>query len=112
MTTCAALAGLIPAPFSDIPIMLSIIGQSIISIGKFYGYVWKNISRQDLLSIYKGKIYNNNNDVQPETFIKISHILGVIKDIITNSKVILFLLNVDDILKMIPARCRTCFLFL
>lgn len=102
MTFCAALAGLHPIPFSDIPIVLGIIGRSIILIGNYYGYVWKNISRQDLLSIYKGKLYENNEAVQHETFFKMSDFLGVIKDLIKNTKVLLFLLNVDDFIKMIP----------
>ena len=102
MTTCAFLAGLIPLPFSDIPIVLGIIAQSIIYIGKFYGYIWKNISRQDLLSIYQGKLYENNDDVRHETFFQLGDFFKVIKDMIKNSKVLLFLLNVDDILKYIP----------
>ena len=102
MTSCAALAGLIPIPFSDIPIVLGIIGQAIISIGKFYGYVWKNISREDLLSIYQGKLYKNNDDVKHETFFQLKDFLEVIKDLIKNSRVLLFLLNVDDFIKFIP----------
>ena len=100
MMTCAALAGLIPAPFYDIPIVLVIICQSIISIGKFYGYVWKNISRQDLLSIYKGKLYENNESNQHEKFYRLNDFFAVVEDLIKNSKKFLF--NIDDSLKMIP----------
>ena len=102
MMCCAALAGLIPAPFCDTPIVLVIICQSIISIGKFYGYVWKNISRQDLLSIYKGKLYENNESNQHEKFYRLNDFFAVVKDLIKNSKILLFLLNIDNCLKMIP----------
>lgn len=102
MMCCAALAGLIPAPFCDTPIVLVIICQSIISIGKFYGYVWKNISRQDLLSIYKGKLYENNESNQHEKFYRLNDFFAVVEDLIKNSKILLFLLNIDNCLKMIP----------
>ena len=58
MMTAAASAGLIPLAFADVSIVISIIGKSIIQIGKYYGYVWKKISKNDLKAIYNGKLYS------------------------------------------------------
>ena len=100
MSLCAALAGAIPVPFADIPIVLTIIGTAIIKIGKFYGYVWKTISRQDLLSIYKGELYENNNHENLETYTNVSELLKIIGEIITKTMIMGILLNIDDYLKL------------
>ena len=99
MSLCAGLAGAIPVPFADIPIVLTIIGTAIIKIGKFYGYVWKTISKQDLLSIYNGELYENNNDENLETYTNVSELLKIIGEIITKTMIMGFFLNVDDYLK-------------
>ena len=99
MSLCAGLAGAIPVPFADIPIVLYLIGIAIIRIGKFYGYVWKTISRQDLLSIYNGNLYENNNDENLEIYTNISELLKIIGEIITKTMIMGFFLNVDDYLK-------------
>ena len=62
MSLAAAGAGSIPIPFVDAPIVLNILSATIISIGKFYGYVWKKISINDLMAIYRGDLYNPNNE--------------------------------------------------
>ena len=99
MSLCASLAGAIPVPFADIPIVLSLIGVAIIRIGKFYGYVWKTISKKDLLSIYNGELYENNNDENLETYTNVSELLKIIGEIITKTMIMGFLLNVDDFIK-------------
>ena len=100
MSLCAALAGAIPVPFADIPIVLTLIGIAIIKIGKFYGYVWKTISRQDLLSIYNGELYENNNHENLETYTNVSELLKIIGEIITKTMIMGILLNIDDYLKL------------
>ena len=100
MSLCAALAGAIPVPFADIPIVLTIIGTAIIKIGKFYGYVWKTISKQDLLSIYNGELYENNNHENLETYTNVSELLKIIGEIITKTMIMGILLNIDDYLKL------------
>ena len=99
MSFFAGLAGAIPVPFADIPIVLSLIGITIIRIGKFYGYVWKTISRQDLLSIYNGELYENNNDENFEIYTNISELLKIIGEIITKTMILGFLMNVDNFIK-------------
>lgn len=99
MSFCAGLAGITPVPFADIPIVLSLIGIAIIRIGKFYGFVWKKISKQDLLSIYNGELYENNNDENLEIYTNISELLKIIGEIITKTMIMGFLFNVDDFIK-------------
>ena len=57
MSTAAAGAGAIPIPFADIAIVISIVSSAIVQIGKAYGYVWKRISKKDLLAISIGELY-------------------------------------------------------
>jgi len=66
MTLASAGAGSIPIPFADITIVLNILGATIIKIGKAYGYVWKQISKDDLFSIYKGELYQKKNCVEKD----------------------------------------------
>ena len=106
MVLAAAGAGAIPFPFADIPIVISIVGGSIIKIGKFYGYVWKNISKKDLISVYNGEIYHNdhiheNTDSSANINLDFQKFLNLIKDIFFKSVIIGILSSVDDILKCV-----------
>ena len=103
MMGAAACAGLIPVAFADITIVISIIGKSIIKIGKYYGYVWKKILKNDLISIYNGKLYtpenlNNNNDLE---FNNRKEILKLIGEMILKSIGTSIALSLDDIIKSI-----------
>ena len=50
MTGLATAAGASPIPFTDIPAVISLQAGTIIKIGKNYGYIWKTISKNDLVS--------------------------------------------------------------
>ena len=62
MVVSAGIFGLVPIAFADISLIISIIGKSIVQIGKYYGYVWKKIGKKDLNAILKGELYKGNND--------------------------------------------------
>lgn len=100
MSTLAFGVGAIPIPFADVSIIMSIIGTTIIKIGKFYGYVWKKILKSDLLSIYRGELYTKkDNDDSPKDF-DYKLFFNLIGDIFFKSIMVTIALNADDILKM------------
>ena len=102
ITLAASLAGAIPIPFADISIVMSIIGTAILSIGKFYGYVWKKISKRDLFSIYNGELYKKedvNYSENIETYKTIKEILIIVGEIFAKGILTMALLNIDDVLK-------------
>ena len=98
MTLASAGAGSIPIPFVDITIVLNIIGATIIKIGKAYGYVWKQISKDDLFSIYKGELYQKKNCVEKDNN-NLIEFLKVVGEIFAKGIMTTFLLNIDDIIK-------------
>lgn len=103
MMVSAAAAGAIPIPFVDIAFVLSIIGGSLVRIGKYYGYVWKKISKEDLKAIYKGQLYNKNsnhknNDVNNRINSE-KEILEFFGGILLKATGIVIALNIDDFLK-------------
>ena len=100
MMVSAGIAGLIPLAFADITIIISIIGKSIIQIGKYYGYVWKKISKKDLSNILKGNLYDPNNDDKKE-FNSRKEILKIIGELILKSIGTMACLTIDDIIKSI-----------
>ena len=61
MIALASVSGMNPIPFTDIAVVSSIQTTTIIKIGKYYGYVWKTISKNDLIAIYRGELYKANN---------------------------------------------------
>ena len=68
LSLAAAAAGAIPIPLVDVAIVNVLIVTSILSIGKFYGYIFKKISKNDILSILKGSLYNLNDNHNNEEF--------------------------------------------
>ena len=100
MMVSAGIAGLIPLAFADITIIISIIGKSIIQIGKYYGYVWKKISKKDLSNILKGNLYDPNNDDKKE-FNSRKEILKIFGELILKSIGTMACLTIDDIIKSI-----------
>jgi len=103
MMAVAASAGLIPIAFADVSIVISIIGHSIIQIGKYYGYVWKKISKNDLKAIYNGQLYspeilNNGNNSE---FNNIKEILKIFGEMVLKSIGTAFALSLDDIIKSV-----------
>ena len=103
MMAAAATAGLIPFAFADVSIVISIIGKSIIQIGKYYGYVWKKISKNDLKAIYNGKLYSPEieNDNDNSEFNSTKEILKIFGEMLLKSIGTAFALNVDDIIKSV-----------
>ena len=117
LSIAAAAAGACPIPFFDIPIVYGLIITAILSIGHFYGYIYKKVSKQDLLTIFKGGLYikNSNNgedyfdanisSVQSNKEINKSIINNIKKYIITSlasSLLTAGALSIDDGLKCIP----------
>jgi len=103
MMATAASAGLIPLAFADVSIVISIIGNSIIQIGKYYGYVWKKISKNDLKAIYNGQLYspeilNNGNNSE---FNNIKEILKIFGEMLLKSIGTALALSLDDIIKSV-----------
>ena len=91
---------------------------AILSIGYFYGYIYKKVSMQDLLTIFKGGLYIKDSNIKDEyfdanistvnTYDKINKI-GIIKNInafiissLTSSVLTAGSLFIDDGLKFIP----------
>lgn len=100
MATSAAI-GSIPIPFADIAFVLSIIGSSITKIGKYYGYVWKEISKKDLQAIYNGELCKekkNNND-ETNSMTSERQIIKIFGEMAVKGLGTLIALNVDDFLK-------------
>ena len=104
MTAKAILAGgagLIPWPFADISIVLEILGSTIIKIGQYYGYVWKKISKKDLISIYKGELYKKENNTEDENYTSIKEYMKVVAEIFAKGLIMFLALNVDDFCKSV-----------
>ena len=104
MTGLAAAAGAIPIPFTDIPIVISIQAGTIIKIGKNYGYIWKTISKNDLVSIYKGELYNPNQiqiQNQDNLHMNIEDITKLIGETFFKGVGMMIASNIDDIFKLI-----------
>ena len=103
MMTAAASAGLIPVAFADVSIVISIIGKSIIQIGKYYGYVWEKISKNDLKAIYNGKLYSPEieNDNDNSEFNRTKEILKIFGEMLLKSIGTAFALSLDDIIKSV-----------
>ena len=102
MTGLAAAAGASPIPFTDIAAVLSIQAGTIIKIGKNYGYILKTISKNDLVSIYKGELYNPNQiqiQNQDNLHMNIEDIIKLIGETIFKGAVMMIAVNIDDILK-------------
>lgn len=101
MTLAAFGAGAIPIPFADFSIVISILTTTIVSIGKYYGYIWKRILKDDLLSIYDGKLYNKkeNDDKKENTNYK--QIIKLIAEIFGKGIIMMIALNLDDIIKVV-----------
>ena len=99
LTLAAAAAGSIPIPFVDAAIVLNILGSSIVKIGKFYGYVWKKISRKDLLSIYKGELYRSINNFEGERMNTLLELFKLVGEIFLKSLIMVIALNIDDVVK-------------
>ena len=68
LSFAAGLAGAIPIPFVDIAIIHGLIITAILSIGHFYGYIYKKISRNDIISIFDGRLYDHNIDQSAEEY--------------------------------------------
>lgn len=104
----AGAAGASPIPLSDLPVMISLISTIIIKIGSFYGYVWKKISKNDIVSILNGKQYVPSNDEYSDATNTskevVSHVIifDVIKGILLGSVITATGLVVDDAIKCIP----------
>ena len=97
----AGAAGLIPIAFADIAIVISIIGNSIVQIGRYYGYVWKKLSKSDLTAIYNGKLYSPNEQTKDKNapinnFKDISKIVG---ELLLKSLGTSIALCLDDVIK-------------
>lgn len=100
MSLIAAGAGAIPVPFADASIVMSILASSIIKIGKYFGYVWKKISRDDLISIYKGELYKEKeNEKKNENDFGKKEALKVIGEIFGKGIIMAIALNIDDVIK-------------
>ena len=98
MSLAAAAAGAIPLPFADVTIVLNILGATIIKIGQIYGYVWKKISKNDLIAIYKGELYQKKNDIEKDND-SLIEFLKIVAEIFAKGIVTMFLLNIDDVIK-------------
>ena len=68
LSAAAFFAGLIPIPTIDVAIVNGLIITVILSIGEFYGYVFKKISKNDIISIFDGRLYDANNNQNEEYF--------------------------------------------
>ena len=103
ITGLAMAAGASPIPFTDIIVISSIQAGTIIKIGKNYGYIWKTISKNDLVSIYKGELYNPNqiqNQNQNNLHMNIEDITKLIGETIFKGARMMIAANIDDILKL------------
>ncbi len=102
MTALASATGLNPIPFTDIIIVSSIQAGTIIRIGKYYGYVFKTISKSDLIAIYRGELYNPQNEENQNQVFRILTMEEIIKLIVeTFFKGVLMVtaFSIDDCLK-------------
>ena len=110
LSLIAGGSGAIPIPFCDVPIMISLIGTAIIKIASFYGYAWRKISKNDIISILNGEKYvkkNEENDEYINTeqsgqmFTKVI-IFDIIKGLLLGSFMTATALVIDDGIKAIP----------
>ena len=107
MTTIAAACGTNPIPFVDIAIVSSIVGTTIIKIGKNYGYVWKNISKKDLIAICRGQLYNEEKNIEDnkkennKTNLSKKEILNLVGETFFKGTAMICTLAFDDIIKAI-----------
>ena len=99
MMVTASAVDSIPVAFADDSIIKSIIGNSIIQIGNYYGYARKKITKSDLNAIYSGKLYEPNN--LKEEFNNINQFFKFSDDLIDESNGIILCLNADDIVKSV-----------
>ena len=90
--------------------MISLIGTAIIKIASFYGYAWRKISKNDIISILNGEKYvkkNEENDEYINTeqsgqmFTKVI-IFDIIKGLLLGSFMTATALVIDDGIKAIP----------
>ena len=107
----AASSGAIPFPFADVAIMVGLISTAIIKIGSFYGYAWRKISKNDIISIMNGEKYvkkiedddsytdTNKTQITPTKLV----IFDIIKGLLVGSFITASSLVIDDGLKLIPA---------
>ena len=103
ITGLAMAAGASPIPFTDIPIVISLQTGTIIKIGKNYGYIWKTISKNDLVSIYKGELYNPNqiqNQNQNNLHMNKEDITKLIGETIFKGAGMMVAANIDDFIKL------------
>lgn len=118
LSTVAAIAGACPIPFADVVIVQMLIITAILSIGYFYGYIYKKVSKQDLLTIFKGGLYCKDKKIKDEYFdANVSSVntcdkvnkISIIKNInafiissLTSSVLTAGALFIDDGFKFIP----------
>ena len=100
MMISAAAAGSIPIAFADNSIIITIIGNSIVKIGQYYGYVWKNINRSDLKAIYEGKLYDPN-EADNISINDNKEISKIVRELLLKSLGTMIALNMDDFIKSI-----------
>ena len=110
-STIAASSGAIPFPFADVAIMVGLISTAVIKIGSFYGYAWRKISKNDIISIMNGEKYvkkiedddsytdTNKTQINPTKLV----IFDIIKGLLVGSFITASSLVIDDGLKLIPA---------
>ena len=110
LSLIAGGSGAIPIPFCDVPIMISLIGTAIIKIASFYGYAWRKISKNDIISILNGEKYVKKNEENDE-YINTEQsgqmltkviIFDVIKGLLLGSFMTATALVIDDGIKAIP----------
>ena len=103
MMLASAAAGSIPIAFADISIVVSIIGNSIVKIGKYYGYVWEKISKNDLTEIYNGHLYDPKKEKNKDNkkFNNVKEIFKIVGELILKSFGAGFALCIDDVIKSV-----------
>ena len=102
LMVAGASAGAIPVPFADISFVLTIVASSIIRIGKFYGYVWKKISKKDLKAIYNGELYSGMDNLNNENNDRINNVKEILKifgEMVLKGIGTCIALGIDDIIK-------------
>lgn len=90
--------------------MISLIGTAIIKIASFYGYAWRKISKNDIISVLNGEQYIRRNEENDE-YINTDNtapvltrvvIFDVIKGLLLGSFMTATALVIDDGIKAIP----------
>ena len=104
-------SGLIPIPFVDVGIVVSLIGTMIVKIASFYGYAWDTIIEEDVISILNGNNYikreqdnevQHRNDNNSNKILNKVIIINVIKGLMMGSFLTATALILDDGIKCIP----------